>query len=84
MSKELTIKEYLGTVYYDPSGQQIFSKDGEGDHIADMPQIIDVRGWGRLQNLFENYSEAAEFQDKVGQFIVDAINEKLETQKENM
>lgn len=42
-------------------------RDAEGNHVCD------IRGWGRIQ-----YFEDAEvLQDKMAQFIVDAINEKL-------
>lgn len=43
--------------------------DAEGNHICD------IRGWGRLQ-----YFESGDLlQDKITQFVVDAINERLKT-----
>lgn len=54
-------------VQYSPLG--IYIND------ADNKMIADVRGWGWIQKL-EN-PEAT--QDEIGQFIAEAINEKLAT-----
>lgn len=58
------------------SKTHIWSVDGE--HLQ---HILDVRGWGAIQHLFPQskigQDNAAKFQDQIGQFIVDAINEKL-------
>jgi hypothetical protein len=40
--------------------------------------VAEVRGWGALQNEFATIEEAEKFQDEVGKFIADAINEKIE------
>lgn len=40
----------------------------------DSNHICDIRGWGRLQY----YERGDELQDKMAQFVADAINEKLE------
>ena len=41
--------------------------------------ILDVRGWGAIQKLFKgNSQKAVDFQDELGAWFVDAINEKLE------
>jgi hypothetical protein len=40
--------------------------------------IGEIRGWGALQNEFETEIEAAVFQDEVGKFIAEAINEKVQ------
>jgi hypothetical protein len=74
----MTIKEYLkGRVYYEPGGQIIFCGKGKfGDgHILD---IADVRGWGEIQHLFEDQQKCIDFQDGIGEFIAQAIREKLE------
>lgn len=75
------IKKHFGEkIVYDPQGQMIYGVD-KNDGIT---RIADVRGWGAIQQLFKdakgNYDldKAGEFQDKIGQFIADAINEKLE------
>lgn len=41
--------------------------------------IVSVRGWGAIQHLFKTVEEQEEFQDELGKFIQDAINEKLKT-----
>lgn len=41
---------------------------------ADGNMIAQVRGWGRLQYL----PNPEDKQDSIGQFVADAINEKLE------
>jgi len=43
----------------------------------------ELRGWGHIQNMFKNQGKidltvAAEFQDKVGEFVAQAINAKVE------
>jgi hypothetical protein len=40
--------------------------------------IGEVRGWGALQQEFKTEAEAEAFQDEVGKFIADAINEKVQ------
>jgi hypothetical protein len=74
-----TIETWLSNVFYDEHGTQIFNKDADGK----IQLIADIRGWGRLQNEFENISEAADFQDEVGRFITEAIREKMETLNQN-
>ena len=54
-------------VKYDNMGTYIFD--------ADNHMVLMIRGWGRLQYL----PEAEEKQDEIGQFVADAINEKLLT-----
>ncbi len=52
-----------------------------------MQLIGQIRGWGAIQNLFKDskgaidMKAAADFQDEIGNFIADAINEKLQTLK---
>lgn len=63
---------------YDKEGQMIWGIT-KGD---EMQMLLNVRGWGAIQNLFpmtkEGQNKAAKYQDEVGQWITDAINEKLE------
>ena len=67
-----------GKVWYDYHGQMIFCKDEKvGDQL-----ILDIRGWGAIQHLFKSEKEAAEFQDKLGNWYAEAINEKIEREKE--
>ena len=39
--------------------------------------IISIRGFGAIQYLFKSREEQKEFQDELGKFIAEAINEKL-------
>lgn len=74
----MTIEQWLSDVYYDEYGTHIWNKetaDGGSQLVAD------VRGWGRIQNEYKTYEEAAKFQDEVGRFIVEAIREKIERLK---
>jgi len=41
--------------------------------------IVSIRGWGAIQHLFKTTEEQEAFQDELGVFIQDAINEKLKT-----
>lgn len=85
----MTIKEWLSNVYYDEVGTHIWNKEKDGGSQL----IVDVRGWGRIQNEFEFPKEkgesdiehkrrilhaAAKFQDQVGEFITEAIKEKIQ------
>lgn len=79
--KDLTIQEYFeGELYYDDYGAKIFleTPSGKNEHIAD------VRGFGRISKHF-NYSDrkAIPFQDKVGEFIAEAIREKIKRELKN-
>lgn len=73
-----------GKVTYDKFGGQYFwiqQPDGGSQMLAEM------RGWGHIQNMFKKKGknsgeyiddeEAGKFQDEVGDFIADAINEKI-------
>jgi len=70
---------------YDNFGQFIWAVDKNGHH----QKLADLRGWGAIQNLFANkdgtidFDKAGKFQDEVGAWIADAINEKLEREKTN-
>jgi hypothetical protein len=70
----MTIEKWLKNVYYDEFGTHIWNKDKEGD----IQKVADIRGWGAIQNLFKTQKEAEEFQDEIGKFIADAINEKVQ------
>lgn len=51
-----------------------YSSLGTYIYDADDKMIADVRGWGWIQKL----DQPEKTQDEIGQFIVDAINEKME------
>ena len=71
--QNITLKKWLENVYYDEYGTHIWNKDEKGN----IQKVADVRGWGAIQNLFKTHKEAEIFQDEVGKFIVEAINEKI-------
>lgn len=76
--EDITVEKFIGKARYDKPGQMIFGQTEDGDQL-----IVDVRGWGAIQYLFKNkngtydLNKAEKFQDELGQFITDAINEKL-------
>ena len=70
----MTIKQWLSNVYYYEWGTHIWNKEKDGGSQL----VVDVRGWGRIQNEFKTQEEAAKFQDEVGKFIVEAIKEKIQ------
>lgn len=75
----MTPKEFIGNkVSYDNEGTYFWSHQGD-----QLQMLADLRGWGAIQNLFKdkdgriNFNEAAKFQDEIGAYLADAINEKL-------
>ena len=74
----MTIEQWLSDVYYDEWGTHIWNKE---DADGGSQLVADVRGWGRLKNEFKTEDEAAKFQDEVGEFIAEAIREKIERLK---
>lgn len=69
----IDVKNFLKKVEYDPNGQQIFAINEKDE----MQLILDVRGWGAIQNMFDDINEAARFQDEIGQYVAEAINKKI-------
>lgn len=80
--EEKEIKEYLAGTYFDQGSGMFFSQDR--NHVADM------RGWGKIQNMFLSNDKsidndkAEEFQDALGKYIADAINQKLNQSNETI
>lgn len=71
-------EEFIGEkVTYDKDSQRIFGHKG-----GKIQLLLDVRGWGAMQNIFRYQEDAADFQDELGQWFADAINEKLTQPKE--
>lgn len=70
----MTIEKWLKNVYYDKFGQYLWSK--QDDESSQM--IGKVRGWGTIQYEFKSGLDAEKFQDEVGEFIAQAIREKVE------
>ena len=73
----MTIEKWLSDVYYDEYGTNIWNKEQDGANQL-IAEVIQIRGWGRLQNEFSTQEESYKFQDEVGQFITQAIREKIE------
>ena len=69
----MTIKQWLQNIHYDEYGQYLWANNDDGNQL-----IGQIRGWGAFQNEFKNADEAYVFQDEVGKFIADAINEKVQ------
>ena len=74
----MEVKDFITSkVWFDDYGGYFWFRSKEnGDQM-----VAEVRGWGNIQNQFETIEEAKQFQYKLGKFIADAINEKLETCK---
>jgi len=69
------IKDFVGKAKYDNHGQMIF-RQVQDDGSVQM--FLDVRGWGAIQHMgFKTMDEAGEFQDRVGQWVTDVINNNL-------
>ena len=69
--KEPTVRSFLGkSVSYHPLGTCIMTDDKN-------IMILDVRGWGEIQHLFDTNAKSEYFQDQIGEFVTQAINEKL-------
>lgn len=73
-----TIEQWLSDVYYDNFGQYLWNKI---DNDGGSQMIGEIRGWGALQNQFDTEEQASKFQDEVGEFIAQAIREKIERLK---
>ena len=43
----------------------------------DNRMVLDVRGWGEIQNLFDTLEESEAFQDELGEYFASAINMKI-------
>ena len=70
----MTIEKWLADVYYDEYGTHIWNRE---DIDGGSQLVAEIRGWGRLQNEFPTLKESEKFQDEVGEFIVQAIREKI-------
>lgn len=82
----ISIQDFIGDkATYDDHGQKIWAVDKQGK----MQMLCDLRGWGAIQNLFLgpggtlDQEAAAKFQDELGQYIADAITEKLKRDADN-
>lgn len=75
----MTAKEYLlnGKIKFGPDSGYIWLVEPDGNYIP----ICEIRGWGHIRHLFDNdknHKKACKLQDEIGEFIAEAIKEKLE------
>lgn len=64
--------ELIKSLYKKP-----FTYDQEGTRIVDKNNnaVLDVRGWGRLQNIYNlDLKKAATVQDAFGMYVCDLLN----------
>lgn len=80
------IKRFIGEqVYYDEHGGGYIwgvKKDdlqmiAQVEDVEEGSAVVSVRGWGAIQNLKNLPCSPEKFQDYLGEFIAEAINEKL-------
>lgn len=82
----MEVKDFInGKVTYDKYDGQCFCIN---DANGGVQMLAELRGWVAIQNLFMadgknsgkyiDLEAAGDFQDKVGEFIAEAINEKIE------
>ncbi len=85
------IHKFIGDeVYYDEhGGGYIWGKKQKGiemiaqvdDLEPDHDPVLSIRGWGAIQHLKAEQGYAERFQDTMGQWIAEAINEKLQRER---
>jgi len=74
---EKRIRKWIGDrAVYDSYGQIIFREKGALG-MGEQSQFLDIRGWGNISNMFSTMKDAEAFQDAVGEWVVDAVNQKL-------
>lgn len=84
---EKAIKDFVGVVHYDTYGGGYIwgtnQKDIGSQMVAEIPEVLEgeavvsIRGWGAIQNLKGLPCTPEQFQDEIGKFVADAINEKM-------
>lgn len=81
-----TVLDWLKNVYYDSMGTHIWAKQTEGHQLVAQVKdfkFLDIRGWGAIQQLFPDLESAEKFQDEIGEFVAQAIREKIEREVNN-
>jgi hypothetical protein len=73
----MTPAEFIGKAKFDEGSGYIFGNAPNGERI-----VAELRGWGTISNYFQFSDDAVAFQDQLGQFIADAINEKIERENQ--
>jgi len=78
----MTLEEWLGDVQYDESSISIWNRASSTRFGEKVQQpVCDVRGWSLIRMAIPDETEAINFQDGVGQFIAEAIREKIERER---
>ena len=80
----MEVRDFIGEKckFDEEGGGYIWGMHGEG-----MQMIAEIRGWGAIQNLFKDskgfvdMEKAEKFQDDMGLWLAEAINEKLERER---
>jgi hypothetical protein len=83
------IKSFIGDrVYYDEYGggyiwgvvgkREVVQMIAQVEDVEEENAVVNIRGWGAIQNLKNLPCSPDQFQDELGKFIAEAINEKLE------
>tara|TARA_R110001632_G_scaffold229910_1_gene366785 strand:- start:474 stop:722 length:249 start_codon:yes stop_codon:yes gene_type:complete len=81
----MDIKKYIGTkvAFDDFGGDYFWGEQADGG----QQMIAEIRGFGAMQNLFKykdgsvDFNRVEEFRTGVGNWIADAINQKLERER---
>jgi hypothetical protein len=76
--QEVTLHSFIGKAQYDPNAQMIWAMQASGHR----QWLVDLRGWGGVQQPFDTNLETAMFQKKLGYWLAEAINQKLTEQTE--
>jgi hypothetical protein len=66
-----TIEQWLEGIEYCHENRTLTANEGD-NHVAN------IRGWSSIRKMFATDAEAAVFQDRVGEWIADAITKKLQ------
>lgn len=84
---KMTVEQFIGTkVVADPESGGVYIM---GNSLGYYHPICEVRGWGAIQQLFRgkegkiDVEKAEMFQDELGKYIADAINQKLQSKQTN-
>lgn len=78
MANQIKVIDFLKDVYYDNESQQVLIPNKDMDI-----SILQVRGYSAICAITLTQYEAAIFQDQIGEWIIEAINEKREREINN-
>lgn len=84
------VTEFInGKITYDKDGQYFWINNNGA-----LQLLAQLRGWGAIQNMFKRSGKnsgqyideetAGKFQDEIGEWVADAINAKLEREREQL